>query len=161
MKKFILVFLLCVSTAEAKPLNVGFEGLAGSFGQWLNHGLVSKLPGEKSMHGWLWPRPPAPAGREVYVFCHSFGCTAAIDYAAKLRASKVKVVMFLIDARRAWTGGGGQSVPKGVKAINFYQTRGLNGYPVGGAENILITPPPGHTQLPAHPAVLKRVLSEL
>jgi alpha-beta hydrolase superfamily lysophospholipase len=86
---------------------------------------------------------------------HSMGGGAVIDWCE--RYQKRIHLMITLDPRV--TGSKPYEKPSNVlKAINFYQKGFMPGYPVSGAENILIKTY-GHTELPSMTRVFNEIIA--
>lgn len=136
-----------------KATVIAYEGLLGSAGQWLWHGLIKKIDQVKyavTWRGWLaWGRPKCNV-----VIGHSFGAWPASQTDAD--------VCVLIDPVMPPFGLGKFKAREGVRTICIYQRKRIPiGHAVEGAENVELTDTT-HTAITAHPLVnfkIKEVLN--
>lgn len=153
-----------------------FEGLSWLIfpsANYIRRGLMTKLRGkyafEEESYHWASSGPRYveqfrvkfnDVGKyldKIIVVGHSFGAGRSIEWAG--RYGKQIDLLVTLDPRII--AGPPYSKPSNVRRhVNFYQERPLRGYPVAGAQNILITKT-GHTGLPYLPEVLEVLEKEL
>lgn len=146
---------------------IAFEGLHPLLIPWLvpsyvKRGLLDKVEfaGVKLWRGGFMSTGPVRDwdADKVIVIGHSMGGASAIEWCNR-KAPKIEIdLLITLDPRPLHRP---YIKPANVKrAVNIYQQSWwMPGYPVQGAENILLTDGTGHTGVPAHPLAWK-VLSE-
>lgn len=136
---------------------VAYEGLFGMWGNWVKRGLLDKIH-HHTIYRFSWTYQGEVPGCDI-VIGHSFGVREALDTARVLRPQ----LLLLLDPRMPPWGTSEIKAPAGVPTVCVYQPywRPLPGFPVAGAENIVLKDGTWHTDVPAHARVWEVISREL